>query len=135
MPTHFDPADLGSHVLEFLTERHLATFTTTTGTGRLQSSPVGFTFDAERVLARVITWGAAHKARTVAASPGVEVVLCQVDGGRWLAVYGRATLATDPDSVAEGERRYTERYRPPKQREDRVVIEIEVDRLIGRVPD
>lgn len=133
MPIQVDPADPGPEARTFLTERHLATLTLTTRSGRLQVVPVGFTYEPERRLARVITWAAAHKARNVAASPGLDVVLCQVDGGRWLSLYGRATLADDPASVAEGERRYTERYRPPKERTDRVVLEIAVDRIIGRV--
>jgi hypothetical protein len=34
--------------------------------------------------------------------------------------------------VAAAVAAYTERYRPPKERDDRVVIEIAVDRVLGR---
>ena len=41
-------------------------------------------------------------------------------------------MTADPVRVAEGVRRYAERYRPPKERDDRVVVEITVDRVLGR---
>ena len=129
----FDPDDLPEEALRFLTERHLATLTVVRPDGTPQVSPVGVTWDPEASLARVITWSAAIKARLVAASPRKPVAVCQVDGGRWLALYGRAVLTDDPEAVREAEARYTDRYRPPKQRDDRVVIEIDVERVVGRV--
>ena len=47
-----------------------------------------------------------------------------MDGGRWLTLEGAATVTDDPERVAEGVRRYAERYRQPGERDDRVVIEI-----------
>jgi len=44
----------------------------------------GFTWDADAGMARVITNGPSRKARNAAA--GGSVVLCQVDGRRWLAL-------------------------------------------------
>ena len=58
--------------------------------------------------------------------------MCQVDGGRWLTLEGPATVTDDADRVAEAVRRYAERYRPPGERDDRVAIEIRVDRILGR---
>ncbi|MEM9566030.1 MAG: TIGR03618 family F420-dependent PPOX class oxidoreductase [Actinomycetota bacterium] len=130
----FDPDDLPPSVSRFLTERHLATLTVVRADGTPQVSPVGVTWDGDRRLARVITWADAVKARLVAARPGVAVAACQVDGGRWLTLSGTATVSDDPDAIADAVARYTERYRPPKQRDDRVVIEIAVERIIGRVP-
>jgi hypothetical protein len=63
---------------------------------------------------------------------GARVALCQVDGGRWLTVEGSAVVTDDPDRVAEAVRRYAERYRQPGEREDRVAIEVRVDRMMGR---
>ncbi len=132
MATSFEPRNTPSDVVSFLTERHLGTLTTTDTAGDVQVTPVGTTFDPERGLLRVITWATSRKARNVAARPGQRVAVCQVDGGRWLTLYGRATVTAEPDAVREGVRRYAERYRQPKDRTDRVVIEIEVDRIIGR---
>ncbi len=128
----FDLDNLPPEVLTFFAERHLATLTLTRPDGSPQVTPVGVTFQPETRTARVITWADSYKARLVVGDPGQAVAVCQVDGGRWLTVYGRATVTGDDEPVAEAVRRYTERYRPPKQRDDRVVIEIAVDRLVGR---
>ena len=66
------------------------------------------------------------------AAPGSRAAVCQVDGGRWLTLEGPATVTDDPDPVAEAVRRYAERYRTPGERDDRVAIEIQVDRILGR---
>ena len=63
-----------------------------------------------------------------------QVALCQVDGGRWLALEGEARVHSEKSRCAEGVRRYAERYRQPKDRgDDRRVIEISVQRVSGRV--
>ncbi len=49
-----DPADLTPASLAFMTERHLATFTTLRRDGSPHAVPVGFTWDAEALVARVI---------------------------------------------------------------------------------
>jgi PPOX class probable F420-dependent enzyme len=130
----FDLDQLPDAVLAFLTERHLATLTTTGRDSSPQVTPVGVTYDPQRRMARVITWAASIKARNIEADPGQRVAVCQVDGGRWLTIYGRATVTDEPTAVGEAVRRYRDRYRPPKDRDDRVVIEIAVDKLVGRVP-
>ncbi len=132
MAESFDPHALTDDVRRFLTERHLATFTTTRADGRPHVTPVGFTYDEATGVARVITWATSWKARHVARSPHQSAALCQVDGGRWLTLYGTADVTDEPARTAEGVRRYAERYRPPKDRDDRVVIEIQVEQILGR---
>jgi len=127
-----DPTALDPSITTFLTERHLATLTTMRADGTPHVVAVGFTWDAGASLVRVITWAGSRKARNVAARQGSPAAVCQVDGGRWLTLEGRATVTSDPERVAEAVRRYGERYREPKQRDDRVVIEISVDRVLGR---
>ncbi|SCE79210.1 pyridoxamine 5'-phosphate oxidase family protein [Micromonospora mirobrigensis] len=126
-----DPRD--ERVDAFFRVRHLATLTTLRADGTPHVVPVGVTFDAEAGLARVITSGTSAKARHVAAAgpEGTPVAVCQVDGRWWLTVEGRAVLRTDPEAVAEAERRYAERYRQPRPNPERVVIEIAVTRLLG----
>lgn len=126
------PDDLGDDHLTFLRERHLATLTTLRPDGSPHVVAVGFTWDAEACLVRVITWDTSKKARNVASSPGGRAVVSQVDGGRWMSLEGTATVTTDRDRCRDAERRYAERYREPKQRDDRAVIEIAVDRILGR---
>ncbi len=131
-----DPAALPDAALTFLAERHLATLTTLRTDGTPHVVAVGFTFDPERHLVRVITDGGSRKARNVQAGAGDPVrgraVICQVDGARWLALEGPATLARAADAVADAERRYAVRYRTPRENPTRVVLEVAVDRVLGR---
>lgn len=127
-----DPNSLSPEITAFLTERHLASLTTMRLDGTPHVVAVGFTWDPDERIVRVITWEASRKARNVAASPGSPAAVCQVDGGRWLTLEGRAITTSEPDRVSEAVRRYAERYREPKERIDRVVIEIAVDRILGR---
>jgi PPOX class probable F420-dependent enzyme len=126
-----DPRALPAEVLDFLRERHLATLTTLRPDGSPHVVAVGFTWDGDAGLVRVITFAPSRKARNVARSPGSRAAVSQVDGRRWLTLEGPATVTTEASAVAEGVRRYAERYRPPKERTDRVVIEIAVDRVLG----
>ena len=125
-----DPRALDETVLGFLTERHLATLTTVDADGGLHACAVGFTFDPTTGLARIITGRASRKARN--AARGGRAVVAQVDGPRWLSLEGPVRLATDPAAVAEGERRYAQRYREPRANPDRAVVEIAVERVLGQ---
>ena len=49
-----DPADLPSAAVDFMTERHLATLTTLRRDGSPHVVPVGFTWDREERVARVM---------------------------------------------------------------------------------
>ncbi len=125
-----DPAALPDDVTAFLAERHLATLTTLRADGTPHVVPVGVTYDADARLARVITSGSSAKARHVREGRS-RVAVCQVEGRRWLTLEGAAVVRDQPDAVAEAERRYAERYRPPRANPARVVIEIAVDRVLG----
>ena len=125
-----DPATLPPLVLDFLAERHLATLTTSRPDGSPHVVPVGFSYDADRRIARIITFAGSVKARNAAG--GGRAAVCQVDGGRWLTLEGPARVATDDESVRLAVAGYAARYRQPGERADRVAIEIEVDRVMGR---
>ena len=125
------PRDLSPEALEFMTVRHLATLTTLRPDGSPHVVPVGFTWDAERSLARVITSRTSRKARNAAA--GCLAVLCQVEGRHWLSLQGRARVLDDAESVAEAVQRYAARYREPRPNPDRVVIAIEVTSVLGNL--
>ncbi len=135
MAISFDPAVPGSALEAFMADRHLATLTVLRGDGSPQVTPVGFTYDPDRQLGRVITWAASYKAKAIAARPGSQVAVCHIDGGNWLTFYGTAALSNEPAEVSEAVNRYGARYRPPKVRDDRVVIVIAVDRIVGRLPE
>ncbi|MET8630465.1 TIGR03618 family F420-dependent PPOX class oxidoreductase [Kitasatospora sp. NPDC004669] len=129
-----DPRDLDEAFLAFWRERHISTLTTTRPDGSPHVVPVGVTFEPETGVARVITSRTSRKARNVAAAgpEGLRVAVCQVDRARWSTLEGVAVLRDQPEQVADAERRYAERYRTPRENPDRVVIEITVERVLGR---
>lgn len=128
-----DPTSLSPEMLDFLAERHLASLTLVTPDGTPHVTPVGFTWDDETQIARVITWSGSKKSRLLESAGSLEAALCQVDGGRWLALHGPATVTADMEVNADAERRYAERYRPPGDRgTDRRTIRLQVQRILGR---
>lgn len=127
-----DLDDLDPAVLAFLSERHLATLTTLRPDGSPHVTPVGFSFDPDERVVRIITFAASRKVAHLRARPGSRAAVSQVDGGRWLTLEGPATVVDDPDRVARAVAGYAARYRPPGERADRVAIEIAVDRVMGR---
>ena len=123
-PADLDPADLA-----FLAERHLATLTTLRPDGSPHVVAVGFSYDPADEVARVITFADSRKARH--AATGGRAAVCQVDGRRWLTLEGAVRLVTDAEGVAVAVAGYAARYRQPKERTDRVAVEIAVDRVLG----
>lgn len=91
--------------------------------------PVGFSFDIPTGTVRIITFSRSVKAHN--AARGGRAVVSQVDHGRWLTLEGIVRLVTDSDSVALAVEGYASRYRQPKERADRVAIEIIVDKIMG----
>jgi PPOX class probable F420-dependent enzyme len=117
-------------MLTFLSEYHLASLTTLRADGSPHVVPVGFSYDPELRVVRVITFPSSVKYKN--AMRGGRAVVSQVDGGRWLSLEGTVTAVSDPVRVAAAVAGYTARYRQPKERDDRVAIEIAVDRILGR---
>lgn len=126
-----DPQALPGAELALLAERHLATLTTLRPDGTPHVVAVGFTWDDETRLVRVITNAASRKVSHVrGGSP--RAVVAQVDGRRWLSLEGTPVVSEEPARVAEAVRRYAQRYRTPSENPSRVVLEIIVDRVLGR---
>jgi F420H(2)-dependent biliverdin reductase len=122
-------ARLTNDALAFLTERHLAMLTTLRADNSPHVVAVGFTFDPKTHIARVITTGGSQKA--VNAERGGVAVLSQVDGARWLSLEGRASVNKAVDAVRDAELRYAQRYRTPRVNPRRVVIEVQIERVLG----
>lgn len=123
-------------MLGFVRERHLATLTTLRADGSPHVVPVGFSYDVDENVVRVITFFPSQKA--INAQRGCRAAVSQVDGGRWITLEGEARLVTlddDPDEVRKAVEGYAQRYREPKQRDNRVAIIIAVDNVMGRVAD
>jgi F420H(2)-dependent biliverdin reductase len=124
-----DPAELTPASIAFLAERHLATFTTLRRNGSPHAVPVGFTWDDEARVARVIS--SRGSAKVVQARAGRRASLTQVDGRRWLTLEGSTRVLEDAASVRDAEQRYTVRYRQPRPNPERVVVVLDVDRVLG----
>ncbi|MGB0112491.1 MAG: pyridoxamine 5'-phosphate oxidase family protein [Ilumatobacteraceae bacterium] len=129
-----DPTSLPDEVITFLGEYHLATLTTLRPDLTPHSVAVGFSYDPAARVARVITWAGSQKAVNAGRmeAEGRHASVCQVDGGRWLSLEGPVRLVTDDDGIRAGVEGYAARYRQPGERDDRVVIEITVERILGR---
>lgn len=113
----------------FTAARHLATLTTLRPDGTPHVVPVGFTWDGE--FARVITSATSVKVSNVRQTG--RVVLCQVDGGRWLSIEGTAQVVEDPEEIALAVSLYTRRYRTPRDNPSRVALRVRPERVLGRV--
>ncbi len=124
------PENITPEILAFLTERHLASLTTLRKDGSPHVVPLGFSFDASCNEVRIITFAGSQKVKN--AERGGRAVVSQVDKGRWLSLEGTVRVATDEVAVAHGVAGYAARYQPPKERVDRVVIIIAVDKILGR---
>ncbi|PWI04992.1 acyltransferase [Streptomyces sp. NWU339] len=132
MTTDIPPS--GTEEDRFWQERRICFLATHRPDGSPHLVPVGVTFDPEAGIARIISSVGSKKVRNVrAAGPGATVAVSQVEGRRWCTLEGTALVKDDPESVAEAERRYAERYRPPRPNPERVVIEITVTRVMGTV--
>lgn len=123
------PDALAPNVLAFLRERHLATLTTLRRDGSPHSVPVGFTWDEQLLVARVIA--GRSSAKVVQARAGRRASLTQHEGRRWVSVEGTTRVLEDADAVRDAEERYAVRYRPPRPNPERVVVVLDVDRVLG----
>ena len=112
-----------------MTERHLATLTTLRADGSPHAVPVGFTWDPDALVARVIASRGSAKVRQARA--GGRAALCQVAGRRWITLEGTTRVLEDPESVHDAEQRYAVRYRVPRPNPERVVVVLDVDRVLG----
>ncbi|MFI6345097.1 pyridoxamine 5'-phosphate oxidase family protein [Streptomyces sp. NPDC050560] len=137
MPKYLhNPRDPDPAYREFWRERRLCTLTTLRADGSPHVVPVGATYDPAQATARVIASGTSAKVRHVLAATGAgeraRVAVCQFEGRRWATLEGYATIRTEPELIADGERRYEERYgRPPRPNARRVLIEIAVTAALG----
>ena len=123
------PDALPPRVLDFLRERHLATLTTLRRDGSPHTVPVGFTWDEDALVARVIASRAS--AKVVQARAGRRASLTQVERRRWLTLEGTTRVLEDAASVRDAEERYAVRYRVPRPNPERVVVVLGVDRVLG----
>ena len=124
-----DPDQLAPASVAFMAERHLATLTTLRPDGSPHVVPVGFTWDADALVARVIA--SRGSAKVSNARAGRRAAISQVDGRRWITLEGTTRVLEDGGSVRDAEQRYAVRYRQPRPNPERVVVVLDVDRVLG----
>ncbi|MFE3774554.1 pyridoxamine 5'-phosphate oxidase [Streptomyces sp. NPDC059122] len=79
-----------------------------------------------------ISSGTSKKVRNIrAAGQGARVAVSQAEGRRWCTLEGTAVVKDDPESVADAEARYAQRYKTPRPNPERVVIEITITHAMG----
>jgi PPOX class probable F420-dependent enzyme len=122
--------DLSPDQVEFLTERHVGTLTTLRPDGTPHVVAIAFAYDRETGWVRIISSDGTQKVRNVERKG--RAVVCQVDGPRWIALEGVARVNRESDGVATAVAAFETRYRPARENPNRVAIEIEVDRVLGR---
>lgn len=124
-------ADLTESELSFLADRHLGTLTTMRADGSPHVIAIAFVYDPADELVRIITSDNTQKVRNVEGNP--KVAVSQVDGPRWLTLEGEAVVTRDPNRVSTAVAAFESRYRPARDNPNRVAIELEVTRVMGRV--
>lgn len=118
---------LSDDALAFVKERHLATLSTLSPDGSIHVVAVGFSY--RDGIARVITSGESRKVANLLADGRASI--SQVDSVRWLTLQGTATIERSPEEVQLGVDLYAERYRQPRVNPLRVVIALEVQKVLG----
>jgi PPOX class probable F420-dependent enzyme len=113
--------------LAFVAERHLATLSTLAPWGGIHAVPVGFTFH-DGIL-RIITSRQSQKVQNVRRDP--TATISQLEGAKWIAFQGTASIHDDPDEVARAVVLYAERYRQPRVNPQRVAIHVVPHRIMG----
>ena len=120
-------------LVAFWAERHLCTVTTLRTDGSPHVVPMGVVLDPDRAVAWAITSRTSQKVANLRNGSDRRVAVCQVDGRRWSTLQGTAEVREDADDVAEAVRRYTRRYRVPRENPARVALRISVTSVIGNV--
>jgi PPOX class probable F420-dependent enzyme len=115
--------------LEFVSDRHLAMLSTMARDGAIHSIAVGFTLHDGVV--RIITGDGTQKVRNIERDSRATVG--QVDGRRWISFVGNAVIERDRADITLAENLYEARYRQPQPNPKRVVIRIDVDRVLASV--
>jgi PPOX class probable F420-dependent enzyme len=113
--------------LQFVTDRHLATLSSMGKTGEIHTVPVGFTLHEGVV--RIIASDGTQKVRNIERDGRVSV--CQFEGIRWITFVGTARVSRDPDDVKLAVDLYAQRYRQPRVNPERIVIEVDVAKVLG----
>jgi PPOX class probable F420-dependent enzyme len=113
--------------IQFVTDRHLATLSSMGRSGDIHTVPVGFTL--REGVVRIIATDGTQKVRNIERDGRATV--CQVEGIRWITFAGTARVSREPGAIERAVQLYAQRYRQPRVNPARIVIEIEVAKVLG----
>lgn len=122
--------DLTTDDFEFLAERHVGTLATLRADGTPHVVAIAFAYDHTDGVVRVICSEGGQKVVNV--DRRGWAVVTQVDGPRWLSLEGSARVVRDDERVRRAVAAFEQRYRPASENPNRVAIEIDVERILGR---
>ena len=129
--TVLSPQETTAALNEFVSEKHLGILTLVRKDGRPHSTPVGFMWDDEKKVIKIITWSGSLKTRLLEEASLVGTI-SQVDGGRWVTFEGSCSTTSDFEICSDAVKRYSLRYSQPKDRGDeRRTITMIVNRILS----
>ena len=125
------PQESTAALNEFVSEKHLGILTLVRKDGRPHSTPVGFMWDDEKKVVRIITWSGSLKTRLLEKETLLGTI-SQVDGGRWVTFEGICSSTGDSEICSDAVELYSLRYSQPKDRGDeRRTITMTVNRILS----
>jgi len=121
---------------EFIRQNHSAVLATYRADGRPQMSPVGAAVDDEgRVV--ISSRETAYKVKNLRRDPRVSVLVTKANSWEWVQVDGTAAVLSLPDAMeplvdhyrrVAGEHPDWDDYRSAMEREQRLLIRVDIDR-------
>ena len=114
---------------EFLSTRAFGSLNSIDKTNNLHTAVVGFHFDKNKKIIRIISQKKSIKVKNIIQNNNVS--LSQIRDNKWLSFIGTATIKYDQESIKLASDAYTLRYEKPSENPDRIAIEISVKKILG----
>ncbi len=126
----FPPEELSSEAIEFLNApRCIGTLGTVDAKGRPHAASVGYTYDHEARLVRIVTMPGSQKVRNIERTGYAN--LNQITGMMWLQVQGPTAVKSDPESLAAAYEAFAARYGRHHEGDVLIAVELRVERCLG----
>ena len=121
--------NLPKSIEEFLSTRAFGSLNSIDETNNLHTAVVGFHFDKNKKIIRIISQKKSIKVKNIIQNNNVS--LSQIRDNKWLSFIGTATIKYDQESIKLATDAYTLRYEKPSENPDRIAIEISVKKILG----
>ncbi len=121
--------NLPKSIEEFLSTRAFGSLNSIDKTNNLHTAVVGFHFDKNKKIIRIISQKKSIKVKNIIQNNNVS--LSQIRDNKWLSFIGTAIIKYDQESIKLATDAYTLRYEKPSENPDRIAIEISVKKILG----